>query len=136
MQIFSKSPPREQLLDREINCLYFCSQLYNLIAHDQYLHIFFRYKQFTSQLRILWQVIISWLISLIVAGTFMLSGSGYRQYLGFACFFSVPILSFLYISAWSTAGPVEAVQPLRLVRTKIFVIYGQCLTYSLFLLDQ
>ena len=71
-----------------------------LIAHDRYLHISkgLRYKQFTSQLRILWQVIISWFISLIVAGTFLLSGSGYKQYLGFACFFSIPIFSFIYIS--------------------------------------
>lgn len=54
------------------------------------------FRQFEFQ--ILVSVIFCWIVSLVVAGTFMISVPGPLQYLGFATFSAVQVLSFLFIS--------------------------------------
>ena len=71
-----------------------------LIARDRYLHISkgLEYNRYASGFKIAFQIVGCWLIGLITGGTFMVDGSGFQKYLGFATFSSVQIFSFIYIS--------------------------------------
>ena len=74
--------------------------LLGLIAYDRYLHVCkaLTYNQFTSGVKSSLQVFGSWIIGLATGGTFMLNGSGFEQYIGFAVFLALQVISFLYIS--------------------------------------
>ena len=71
-----------------------------VIAQDRYLHISrgFTYNQFVSGLKILFQAVVTWVIGLATAELFMLKGSGFKQFIGFAVFSAVQMFSFIYIS--------------------------------------
>ena len=71
-----------------------------LIAYDRYLHVFkgLTYNQFTSELKTSLQIVGSWTLGVATGGTFMLNGSGFEQYIGFAVFLALQIISFVYIS--------------------------------------
>ena len=70
-----------------------------LIARDRYLHISKgpAYNQFTSESKISLLILGSRVIGLVTAASFILQGSGFRQFIGFAVFSSVQMFSFVYI---------------------------------------
>ena len=71
-----------------------------LIAHDRYLHLSkgLAYNEHTSGIKISFHIFGSWIIGLVTAGTYMLNGPGYEQYLGFAVSAALISFSFIYIS--------------------------------------